>query len=92
MLKYLFKTGLVLVMTNDSVHMYTGMDMCFACHRTIYLGLSWTSTLARSAGNDPEEPHAPVGLTWSNAIFTSSASIQPQLNPSRRTVIKDGLS
>jgi len=52
-----------------------GMDMCFACHRTILLGLSWTSTLARSAGSDPEEPHAPVGSTWSNAILTSSASI-----------------
>jgi len=69
-----------------------GMDMCFACHRTILLGLSWTSTLTRSAGNDPEMAHAPVGLAWSNAILTSSASIQPQLNPSRRTVINGGLS
>ena len=67
------------------------MDMCFACHCTILLGLSWTSTLARSAGSDPEEPHAPVGSTWSNAILTSSASIQPQLNPSRRIVINGGL-
>ena len=66
--------------------------MCFACHRTILLGLSWTSTLARSAGSDPERPHAPVGLTWSNAILTSSASIQPQLNPSRRTMINGGHS
>jgi len=40
-----------------------GMDMCFACHRTILLGLFRTSTLARSAGSDPEEPHAPAGLT-----------------------------
>ena len=41
-----------------------GMDMCFACHRTILLGLSWTSTLARSAGSNPEELHVPAGLTW----------------------------
>ena len=69
-----------------------GMDMCFACHRTILLGLSCTSTLARSAGSHPEEPHAPAGLTWSDAILTSSASIQPQLKPSRRTVVNGGLS
>ena len=31
----------------------SGMDMCFACHRTILLGLSWTSTLTRSAGSEP---------------------------------------
>jgi len=67
-----------------------GMDMCFACHRTILLGLSCTSTLARSAGSHPEEPHAPVGSAWSNAMLTISASIQPQLNPSRRTVIMAG--
>ena len=68
-----------------------GMDMCFACHRTILLGLSWTSTPVRSAGSDPKGLHEPVGLTWSNAILTSSASTQPQLNPSRRTVINGGL-
>jgi len=69
-----------------------GTDMCFACHRTILLGLSWTLTLARSAGSDPEEPHAPAGLTWSDAILTSSFSIQPQLDLSRRTVMNGGLS
>jgi len=69
-----------------------GMDMCFACHRTILLRLSWTSTLASSARSDPEGPHAPVGLTWSNVILTSSTSIQPQLNPSCRTVINGVLS
>ena len=68
------------------------MDMCFACHRTILLRLYWTSTLTRSAGSDPEEPHAPAGLTWSDAILTSSASTQPQLNPSRRTMINGRLS
>ena len=68
-----------------------GMDMCFACHRTILFGLFWTSTLACWAGSDLEELHAPPGLTWSNAVLTSSASIQPQLNPSRRTVINGGL-
>jgi len=68
-----------------------GMDMCFACHRNILLGLSWTSTPVRSAGSDPEGLHEPVGLTWSNAILTISASAQPQLNPSRRTVINGGL-
>jgi len=39
-----------------------------------------------------KRPLAPVGSAWSNAILTSSASIQPQLNPSRRTVINGGLS
>jgi len=34
----------------------SGMDMCFACHRTILLGISWTSTLVCSAGSDPEGP------------------------------------
>ena len=68
-----------------------GMDMCFACHRTILLGLSWTLTPVRSAGSDPEGLHEPVGLTWSNSILTSSASTQPQLNPSRRSVINGGL-
>ena len=38
------------------------------------------------------KPHAPVGSKLSNAILTSSASIQPQLNPSRRTVINGSLS
>jgi len=69
-----------------------GMDMCSACHRTTLLGLSWTLTMARSAGSDHEGPQAPVGSMWSNAILTSSASIQPQLNPSRTTVTNGGLS
>ena len=55
----------------DARRRSVGMDMCFACHRTILLGLSWTSNLARSAGSDPEGSHAPVGSTWSNAILTS---------------------
>ena len=67
-----------------------GMDMCFACHRTILLGLSWTSTLVCSAGSDPEGLHEPVGLTWSNTTLTSSASTQPQLNPSCRSAINGG--
>jgi len=67
-----------------------GMDMCFACHRTILLRLSWTPTLARSAGSDPEEPHVPAGLTWSDAILTSSASIQPQLKRSMASSRESG--
>jgi len=68
------------------------MDMCFTCHRTTLLMQSWTSTLTRLAGSDPKEPHAPAGLTWSDTILTSSASIQPQVYTSRRTMMNGGLS
>ena len=68
---------------------FAGMDMCFAFHRTILLGLSWTSTLACSAGSDPAEPHATHKLGWRGQTWSlpvrprSSRNWTPRAGPRR---------